>query len=110
LIRTCLSSSKRLEYALEIIYFGVMMKKVKGPAKVSPVSNLKNLKVEINQLIEKGLKKVIKRIDSLEKTVEKLKAAKQKPAKRDSAKKVKAPAKVKVKKTRRSKKPKAVQS
>jgi len=80
------------------------MKKVTRQAKVSPVSSSKNLKVEMNQLIEKGLKKAIKRIDALEKTVAKLKGAKQKPAKTDSAKKGKSPLKVKVKKTRRSKK------
>lgn len=80
------------------------MKKVKRQVKAAPALELKNLKVEINQLVEKALKKAIKRIDALEKTVEKLKGAKQKSAKIDGAKKVKSSLKGKVKKTRRSKK------
>lgn len=79
------------------------MQKVKRQVKAAPALEFKNLKVEINQLVEKALKKAIKRIDALEKTVAKLKGTK-KSAKTDGAKKVKSPLKGKVKKTRRSKK------
>jgi len=63
----------------------LLMAKSKLAPKALPILS----KADINQLIEKGLKKAIKRIDALEKTVEKLKGAK-KPAKAISIKKTKA--------------------
>jgi len=83
------------------------MKKVTRQAKISPVSSAKNLKIEINQLIEKGLKKAIKRIDALEKKLEKLQSTKQKSIKNKVVKKVKSPLKGKMKKGRLSQKPMA---
>ncbi len=73
------------------------MAKVKRASKAAPSVN----KIEINQLIEKELKKALKKIDSLEKAVEKLKGAK-KTTKIASAKKAKAAPMVT--KKRRSKK------
>jgi succinate dehydrogenase/fumarate reductase flavoprotein subunit len=74
-------------------------------SKLAPKSLPALSKAEINQLIEKGLKKVVKRIDSLEKTVEKLKAIK-KSLKAVSVKKTKAT--VATKKRRSKKKAKTI--
>ena len=72
------------------------MAKSKLAPKALPVLS----KADINQLIEKGLKKANKRIDSLEKFLEKLKGTK-KSVKVVSVKKTKAPVATK---KRRSKK------
>jgi succinate dehydrogenase/fumarate reductase flavoprotein subunit len=71
------------------------MQKVKRTVKAGSISNPKSLKVEISQLIDKGLKKITKKVESLEKTVAKLKEVKAKTSKKAAPKKTKVPNKVK---------------
>ncbi len=77
------------------------MAKAKKVSKNNASNSTKASRAEINQLVEKGLKKLTKKVEYLEKAVSKLKGAKPNLSKKAAPKKAKAEPMVKKKRSKK---------